>query len=142
MNDPQSNSGEMPEPTSGSPKPLSEREAAELVGRVADLSKAGLPLAPGLRAAAAELPDSRLAAALKRLAASLDHGQTLDQAMAAEGRALPAHFQALVAAGIRSGKLGQTLEEFVEFRQTTSDIRSSVWVALVYPAVVLASFSE
>ncbi len=135
MNDPQATPDDSQQPRR---TPLSEREAAELAGRVADLSNAGLPLAPGLRAAAAELPDSRLAAALNRLAASLDRGQTLEQAMAAEGRALPPHLQALVAAGIRTGKLGQTLEEFVDFRQTTADIRRSVWLALAYPAVVIA----
>jgi type II secretory pathway component PulF len=138
VNEPQPNSGIPPEPVPESVKPLSEREAAELAGRVAALSKAGLPLAPGLRAAAAELPDSRLAAALNRIAAALDGGQSLDQTMAAERRGLPHYLQALVAAGIHTGKLGQTLEEFVEFRQTSSDIRRSVWLAIAYPAVVLA----
>ncbi len=135
MNDPQANFGE---PERESAKPLSDREATELAGRVAELGKAGVPLAPGLRAAAAELPDSRLAAALKRIAASLDRGQSLDQALGNERRALPRHLQALVAAGIRTGNLGQTLEEFVEFRQTSADIRRSVWLALAYPALVTA----
>ena len=108
-----------------------------MAGRVAELSRAGLPLGPGLRAAAAELPRGRLAAALERLAAGIERGQTLEQAMAAERRALPRTLQALVAAGVRTGNLGELLEEFVHFKQTNDDVRRSVWLAAIYPAFLL-----
>jgi type II secretory pathway component PulF len=134
VNDPQTPPGDAPPPNA---KPLSAADAAELVGRVAELSNAGLPLAPGLRAAAGELPKGRLAATLERIAAALERGQSLEQALVAERGALPRHLQALVTAGARTGKLGQVLEEFVHFRQQIDDIYRSVWIAVAYPAFLI-----
>ena len=133
MTDPQRESSETP----AKAKPLSAGDAAELAARVAELANAGLPLAPGLRAAAAELPNSRLAVALTRLAAALERGESLEQALAAEQGSLPSHLQALVAAGVRSGKLGLVLEEFVRFRQIADETRRSVWRALAYPMLLV-----
>ncbi|HEY2147452.1 MAG TPA: type II secretion system F family protein, partial [Pirellulales bacterium] len=133
MNDPQPDSRK---PMAGG-KPLSADDATELAGRIADLARAGLPLAPGLRAAAAELPRSRVAAALARVAAALDRGESLDQAISAERGGLPKHLEAVIAAGVRTGRLGLVLEEFVQFQQQTDDIRRSVWRAMAYPALLI-----
>lgn len=134
MNDPLSESNEPPD----QPKPLSAGEATEFVAQIADLASAGLPLGPGLRAAAAELPRSRLAGALKRVASALDCGQSLEQALAAEKRALPGHLESLVTAGARTGRLGLVLEEFVRFRQQVNELRRKVWRAMAYPLLLLA----
>ena len=61
MDDSQS---EPSDPSQSGSKPLSSREAVEFTGRIAEFAGAGLPLPPGLRAAAADLPDDRLAAAM------------------------------------------------------------------------------
>ena len=45
---------------------LSPEEATEFAARVAELTKAGLPLGPGLRALADELPGRRLPRVLRR----------------------------------------------------------------------------
>jgi type II secretory pathway component PulF len=133
VNDPQQESSD----STAKAKPLSAGDAAELAARVAELANAGLPLAPGLRAAAADLPNSRLAAALARVAAALERGESLEQAITAERGSLPSHLQALIAAGVRSGKLGLVLEEFVRFRQIAEEARRSVWRALAYPILLL-----
>ena len=126
-----------PSESSSSPKPLSAHDAAELAGTIGDLSASGLPLAPGLRATAAELPAGRLQTALERIAANLDRGQSLEQALTAEGSSLPGYMRALIAAGVRTGRLGATLQEFLHFRQTIDDLRRSVWRAIAYPAFLL-----
>ena len=127
------------DPSNDSPKPqsLSADAAAQFAGRVAELAAAGLPLAPGLRAAAAELNDGRLADALRSLAAGLERGQTLDQALLSEPSRLPANLRGLIAAGVRSGRLGEVLEQFVGFRQFVTDLRRRVWLALAYPLMLL-----
>jgi general secretion pathway protein F len=134
VNEPQPPPNDSPPPNA---KPLSAADAAELAGRVAELTNAGLPLAPGLWAAAAELRKRRLAAAFERIAAAIERGQSLEQALAAERGALPRHLQALVTAGAHTGKLGQVLEDFVHFRQQTDDVYRSVWLAVAYPAFLV-----
>jgi type II secretory pathway component PulF len=127
-----------PEP-SNSPSngtPLSSREAVEFTGRIAELAGAGLPLAPGLRAAAAELPDDGLAAAMKRAAAALEQGKSLEQVLSAERGNLPAELAALVATGVRTGDLGRVLSEYVRLRRTLDDVRRKVWLALAYPGLL------
>ena len=120
------------------PRPLSAGDAAQLAARVAELSAAELPLAPGLRAAAEEVRDGRLAQSLRSLAAALERGQPLEQALLAEQLRLPASFRGLIAAGVRSGRLGEVLEQFVSFRQFVADMRRQVWLVLAYPLVLLA----
>jgi type II secretory pathway component PulF len=133
LNDPQP---ELRDPVTAV-KPLSAGEATEFAGRIAELAQAGLPLAPGMRAVAAELPRSRVAAAFSRVAAALDRGESLEQAISVERGGLPKHLEALVTAGVRTGRLGVVLEEFVQFEQQTDDIRRSVWRAMAYPALLI-----
>jgi type II secretory pathway component PulF len=125
------------DPSRSGSKPFSSREAIELTGRIAELAGAGLPLAPGLRAAAAELPDGRLAAAMKRAAAALEQGQSLEQVLSAERGNLPADLGALVAAGVRTGDLGRVLAEYVRLRRTLDDVHRKVWLALAYPGLLI-----
>ncbi len=135
MNDPP------PKPTSdqpAKPKPLSSGDAAEFAAQIAELAIARLPLGPGLRAAAAELPKSRLQAAFLRVAAAVDRGQSLDEALAGERTAMPRDVAALVAAGARSGRLGIVLEDFLRFRQQTDDLRRKVRRAMAYPLLLIA----
>ena len=60
---------------------LSAEETAELAARVAELTKAGLPLGEGLRALADELPGRRLRRVLRTLADRLDAGMDLAEAI-------------------------------------------------------------
>ncbi len=125
-------------PDDGTPaERLSADEAAQLAGRVADLAQAGLPLAAGLRAAAAELPGGRLARAMVSIAAALERGQTLEQAFASQKGRFPADLGGLIAAGVRTGRLGEVLQQFVRFRQFTADVRRNVRVAIGYPLLLL-----
>ena len=60
---------------------LSGAEAAELSRQIAGLASAGLPLAHGLVALGEELPRGRLRRSMNELAATLESGVTLDQAL-------------------------------------------------------------
>src|SRR5262245_39050214 len=88
---------------------LSPDDTAVVIAQMAQLAAAGIPLSDGLYAAAEELP-RRQSAALRQLAAAIDAGQTLDQAVVTLQTRLPAHVRGLILAGLRSGQLGLVLE--------------------------------
>ena len=117
--------------------PLSERDALGLLEELQTLTRAGLPLPAGLRAAAAELESAPLRAALLGLARHLDLGLGLDAALLAVANRFPAHLQALVAAGSRTGRLGDVLAEVVQGSNLGHELRRRLWTALAYPLAVL-----
>jgi general secretion pathway protein F len=116
---------------------LSAEEATELAARVAELTKAGLPLGDGLRALADELSGRRLPRVLRRLAQRLDAGDDLVVALESQGRSLPPHLRGLVVAGVRSGRLSEVLEEFVDLQRSQLELRHRVWLTLAYPFVLV-----
>jgi len=116
---------------------LSAEETAELAARVADLTRAGLPLGDGLRAMAAELSGGRLRGVLRALADRLDAGEDLPSAMESQTRRLPACLRGLVLAGLRSGRLAEALEEYVDIERDRSELRHRLWLSLAYPFFLL-----
>jgi type II secretory pathway component PulF len=115
---------------------LSAEEAVELAARVAELSKAGLPLGPGLRALAGELPGRRLQRVLRAMADRLDAGADLAAVIAAQGRRLPTCLRGLVLAGVHSGRLAEVLEEYVDLQQSQGELRRRLWLSFSYPFVL------
>ena len=115
---------------------LTAEEATELAARVAALTKAGLPLGAGLRALADELSGWRLPRVLRHLADRLDAGDDLVAALEAE-RSLPTHLRGLMLAGIRSGRLADMLEEFVDLQRGQFELHRRLWLSLAYPFILL-----
>ncbi len=138
---------------------LSADEAAELAARVAELTKAGLPLGAGLRAMTGELSGRRLRHVLRTLADRLDAGMDLAEAVGPEKGTgtfcrngpegashkrclspfpgLPPHIRGLMLAGLRSGQLAEVLEEYVDLQQSQADLRRRVAMRLAYPVLLL-----
>lgn len=117
---------------------LTSEEAAELSTQLAELAKSGLPLAPGLRALATELPSRRVAHMLRQIAAQLDAGVSLPAALETQGRRFPVHLRGLILAGVASGRLADTFEEFVAIQHNRIEMRRRLWMILAYPLVLLA----
>ncbi len=116
---------------------LSPEEATEFAARVAELTKAGLPLGAGLRALADELPGRRLPRVLHDMADRLDAGDDLLGALESQGASLPVHLRGLMLAGVRSGRLAEVLEEYVDLQHSQSELRRRVWITLAYPFILL-----
>ena len=116
---------------------LSAEEAVDVAAQVAELAKAGLPLAPGLRAMAEEFSHRRVSNVLRDLAHELDAGASLESAFEAEGTRFPRHVRGVVLAGLRSGRLPEALERFVEVERDRADLRHRVWAAMAYPGLLL-----
>ncbi|MFO0953179.1 MAG: type II secretion system F family protein [Isosphaeraceae bacterium] len=126
-----------PSDVEGPSGPLSHQEVSRLSDQLAGLTGSQLPLAPGLRAAAAEMPRGRLRSALLKLARSLERGSTLDQAVDELGGRVPAHLRHVVRAGVRSGNVAEVLGAFAGFSSVDQDLRRKLWVNLAYPSVLL-----
>jgi type II secretory pathway component PulF len=120
---------------------LSAVEAAELAAGLAELAKAGLPLPAGLRALAEEWPTRRLRPALLGLADRVEKGASLEDAISAIGARLPAHLRGLIVAGIRSGRLPEALEQFVNLERTQHELHRRVWLSLAYPTLLMIILS-
>ena len=72
---------------------------------------------------------------LDALASSLEGGLSLDKAIAAQGRRLPAHLAGLVKAGERTGRTGEILGRFAGYVQVGVDVRRQLWLNLSYPII-------
>lgn len=123
---------------------LSADEAAELAGHLAELAKAGLPLPEGLRAMADELPPrsfrgGRLASTLRTMAQQLEAGASLEATVQSQVARLPSTMQGLLLAGIRSGRLGEVLEEFVAVHREQIELRNRLRRILAYPSFLLVA---
>jgi general secretion pathway protein F len=118
---------------------MARDEAEELAREVAQLSAAQLPLIPGLRAAADEAANHRLAGALRGLALALEQGQALDEALAARRGHVPQYVAGLVSAASRTGRVGHVLTEMVEHQRVMRELWRSVISGLAYPACVVGA---
>jgi general secretion pathway protein F len=105
---------------------------------LAVLVKADLPLDESLRIVALQ---PSLSAAMRRITegvlARVLEGQSLSQALAAEGEAFPEFYWRLVRGGEASGSLGEVLEDMAGFLERTAEMRAKLLSALLYPAILL-----
>ena len=117
---------------------LSAAEAQEVSTYVAELASAGLPLAAGLRAFAEEMPRSRVAPRLVKLAQRLESGEPLERAIDSTELRLPEYYRGLIEVAVRSGNFGTVLQELLKHERLVEDMRSRMWRTFAYP-LMLAS---
>jgi len=117
---------------------LTAEEAVELAARLGELARSGLPLPGGLRALSEELPTGRLPGVLRDLARQVESGTPLDAAVASLGGRLPVHVRALVIAGVRSGRLADVLDEFVDLERSNVRLMRRLMAKLAYPLMLLS----
>ena len=116
---------------------LSGGQTTELVGTIAGLAAADLPLSAGLRAAAEEAPHQRVATAMRHMANQLDHGLSLDVALASASPNIPAFLRGVMIAGLRTGRVADVLEQLVALDQERADLRRRIVAALTYPSILV-----
>jgi general secretion pathway protein F len=116
---------------------LSAEDLVTLNEEIAGMARAGLPLDQGLTALAREMGRGRLREVTRQLADDLHAGLPLPQALEKQKGRLPSFYSALLAAGIRSGRIGDVLGTLTLYARSVADFRDTVTSALLYPAVVL-----
>ena len=105
------------------------------------LVRSGVPLEKGLLALGTDLP-GRLGTLAASLGRKLEAGESLADTLDESGADFPRVYRAVVAAGLRSGKLSSALEGISSAARRAAEVRRVMIVSLVYPIIVLivASF--
>lgn len=117
-------------------KPIGLDDLIALNDEIRALSRAGLPLETGLLGFGVEVP-GRLGTLARSLSRRLERGESLPDALKAEGPEMPATYRAVVEAGLRSGRLAEALEDLADYALHYADLRRTIGLALLYPLIVL-----
>jgi len=120
-------------------RPLGAEDFLFFNEQLASLAHSGLCLDEGLRRLAQDIDSPRLRQTIESVAADLQGGQTLDQALEKHAALLPGRYARVVKAGIASGQLAPTLLNLSNHLRLMSQTRQLVTRTLAYPAVVLAA---
>ncbi len=112
--------------------------ARDLYASLAALSDSGAPLGPALKALAASAT-GRAQDAPEGLDARLAQGDTLGDALAADGAWPPGHAE-MVRAGERMGRVGDALRDLAALAERRVEVRRQLGRRLTYPALVLGSW--
>lgn len=115
---------------------LSATDRVTLIRQLSSLLNAGIPLDETLSAVAAEAERPLVRERVLELRSEVLGGSSLAAAIARQGRDFPAIFQALVAAGEKSGRLGWVLERLADYVEHRDALSQKVLMALAYPAIV------
>lgn len=116
---------------------LNATQRARLTRQLSTLIQASVPLAEALGAVAAQSEVRRERSLMLKLRAQVLAGQSLSAAMRSLPADFPDLFQATVAAGERSGRLGLVMEQLADYTQAQQVARERMQMALVYPLILL-----
>ena len=127
----------VPEPHAPTIGQLSAEDLITLNEEIAAMARAGLPLDQGLTALASEMKRGKLQQVTRQIADDLKAGFSLPDALKRQEGHVPAYYAALLAAGIRSSKLGEVLATLTLYARSVADFRDTVSGALIYPGIIL-----
>jgi general secretion pathway protein F len=115
---------------------ITVEELLALNDELRSLARAGVPLDRGLRALGGDLP-GKLGRMAETISQRLSRGESLAGVLGDSSLALPPVYCAVVAAGVRGGRLSAALESLSKSVQRTMDLRRTMIAGLVYPLLVL-----
>ncbi|MGC1273824.1 MAG: type II secretion system F family protein [Planctomycetaceae bacterium] len=104
-------------------------EFVALNDELAALVRAGLPLELGI----GSNPRHRFAA---RITEQLQQGRSLDEALRDQHAVIPPAYRAVIAAGLRSGRLADAVETISRTARVMVALRRRMAIASIYPAIV------
>lgn len=103
---------------------------------IAGLVRAGVPLEMGLASWGGDLP-GQLGRTVARLGAAIERGQSLPQSLAEDSAQIPPVYGAIVAAGLKSGRLPSALESLATSARNLKEVRGAIGLAVLYPLVLI-----
>lgn len=116
---------------------LSGGDRVTVIRQLSSLLNAGIPLDEALGAVASEAERPAVRERALELRSEVLGGSPLATAMAMHPKDFPPIYQALVAAGEKSGRLGWVLERLADYAQARDALQQKVLMALAYPAIVM-----
>ena len=118
-------------------KPASLEQLVALNDEIAALVRAGVPLEQGLNEFGREMP-GQLGQMAMMLGERMKAGESLSDIVAGDERVFPPVWRAVVAAGLRSGRLSAALEGMSTTGRRVMELRRVMGLAMIYPLVVIA----
>ncbi|MBP7747953.1 MAG: type II secretion system F family protein [Phycisphaerae bacterium] len=115
---------------------LGARDLMLLTRQLKMLLESGAPLVPALEAAQEQTAKPAVRAMLRRLCERVEEGDTLSEALAAEGELFDPVFRSMVAAGEATASLPQVFGRLCDLAQQQMQTRKLVLGALLYPAIL------
>lgn len=109
-----------------------------LIGELAVLLNAGLPLDRALALAIENVEDVAARAHFAAMLAEVREGMSLSQAMARRTWLFPPSAQAMAEAGEANGRLGDALTRLAAALESADELRRLVVTSMIYPAMLLA----
>ena len=113
------------------------REVGIMYGQLADLIGSGVPLLRALDALIRTTVNARLVDILKDVRASVADGKSLTESMRAFPEVFPPLHTAMVQAGERAAFLEDVLRSLSGFLERVDELRSKVFGAMIYPALLI-----
>jgi type II secretory pathway component PulF len=108
--------------------------------QLAQLTQVGLPVEQGLRLIAGEMSAGSQRRTLELIAAELESGKSLPQAVAAHRQQFPPLYSELIDAGIRCGNLSGILLNLGRHLTLVRRLQAALWQTLAYPVMVMVAF--
>ncbi len=113
------------------------KDVAHLTAQLAVLVGARIPLSDGLLSISEQEPNRRFAGVIRDLAARVEAGTPLADAMAAQGNAFGDVYIETIRAAEKSGNLPKVLEQVSEMLERGEETAQQVKSALAYPVCVV-----
>ena len=120
----------------GGGKPLPLKAISNFCSQLGAILKAGLPLASALDMLYGKLENGALKVSLGKVYEMVQKGNSLSDALAAQGRTYPPLMLNMVKAGEMSGDLDNTLNKLADHFEKEQKTRNGVKAALRYPKVL------
>lgn len=108
-----------------------------LIGELAVLLKAGLPLDRALALAIGNIENARVAETMAALLSAVREGVPLSRAMMANEALFTPGEAAMVEAGEANGRLGETLDRLSLMLEEAAELRRIVVTSMIYPIALL-----
>jgi general secretion pathway protein F len=120
---------------------MSMADAAQVLGDLGHLARAGVEVADALAIMAATASRKAVGTHLSRTLAAVRRGASLSEALAEAGSVFPPHILAVIRAGELTGTIAVGLQHAASDLQRAITLRKQVQTALIYPAcIAIAAF--
>lgn len=117
-------------------EPVSLDSLIALNDEIAALARAGIPLETGLGGMTSSA-SRELRLLTDDLADQLQRGTSLPAALERQSDRFPPLYRAIVAAGLRTGRLPDALEMLTRFARSLRETRRQFGLAMIYPGIIL-----
>jgi type II secretory pathway component PulF len=117
-------------------RPLSVEDVVVLNDEIRAMVRAGIPLDLGLRGTGGR-SQGALREVCDSLGRHLEMGASLDESLQAEQHRLPPAYRAVIAAGLRTGRIDEVLASLSALAESTVSLRRQVRLSLIYPTIIL-----